>query len=128
MISTDSPHYELTAPMIIGSRLTPAIAVGEGFVSVEAHQVETNGRAHFRAHIDVPGIPSWSSEDSFVTTVGRDWTHAAMMALETVCDALGSDEGPAFDGLPSNLLTWLSDGAYMDMMNAAEHLREALED
>lgn len=127
MINTDTPTYTLTAPLVIGSRLLPAIPVGDGFVSVEAHAIETGGRAHFRVHVDAPGIDSWTSEDSLVTTVGRDWTEAAMMALETVCDALGGDDGPHLDGLPADLLTWLSDGAYMDMSVAAIELAEALE-
>lgn len=125
--NTVSVRYALEAPLLIGSHLTPAVAVGDGYVSVEAHGVEDGGRAHFRVRIDAPDINSWQSEDSFVTTVGRTWTVAAVMALETVCDALGSDEGPAVDGLPADIVEWLSEGAHMDAMVAAEDLRELLE-
>lgn len=122
----DFPRYTLTAPLIIGYRLAPAIAVGDGFVSVEATAIESDGRAHFRFYIDAPSIDSYTSADSDVTVMGRDWTHAAMMALETVLDALGSDDGPAID-LPADVTAWLAAGAYMDASVGAEDLREALE-
>lgn len=125
---TFTPRYELPAPAMIGSRLAPAVAVGDGYVTVEATGRETSGRVHFRFIIEVPGRFEYVSDDSGVTTVGGSWTHAALMALETVTDALGSEEYRP-DWMPADLREWLdgSDLAYMDAMCVAEELREAIE-
>ena len=126
---TETPHYELTEPMFISSRLMPAVHVGNGTLSAEAHAIEHGGRAHFRFYLDVPGVGEWTSTDSYVTTVGRDWTQAVAMALETFTDAAGSDD---FDDnliagdLPGPLAAWMRDN-YLDFMIEAETLREWLE-
>lgn len=83
-----TPHYELTAPLFISARLMPAVRIGDGTVSVEAHGLEPDGRAHFRFHIDVPGVGTWSSTDSYVTTMKSTWTESAVTALETFCDSV----------------------------------------
>lgn len=126
MITDSKPTYKLRTPMVIGTRLVPAIKVGDGYVSVEAHGLESDGRAHFRAFVDVPGVGSWASEDSFVTVMGSDWTHAAARALECVCDEL-SDEESDREWLPDPITGWLKGGANMDAYIAAEDLRSAMD-
>lgn len=124
---SDAPFYYLTGPLLIGSRLLPAVKVADGYVAVEANGVELDeNRVHFRYHIDVTGVGTYTSPDSDVTVVARDWTHAAALALEVVCEALGGDDGPGVEGLPDTLVAWLKAGAYMDAYGVGEDLREYL--
>lgn len=126
-VLSEAPFYYLTAPLIIGSRLMPAVKVGDGYVAVEATGVElAENRAHFRYHIDVTGVGTYTSPDSDVTVVARDWTHAAALALEVVCEALGGDDGPSIPDLPEALVAWLKAGAYTDAYGVGEDLREYL--
>lgn len=121
---SDLPHYRLNPPIIIGARLCPAVAVAQGYVTVEATGVElAESRAHFRFHVDVKGVGTYTSPDGDVTVVAQDWTHAAALALEVVCEALGSDDGPSVEGLPDSLEAWLKAGAYMDASTIADDLR-----
>lgn len=123
-----TPSYTLTAPMFISSRLMPAILVGNATLSAEAQMVEDGERVHFRFHLDVPGLGSWTSGDSFVTVCATTWTVAAAKALECFCDASDSEESATtLRAMPDKFESWAT-SCNDSFFFAGENLRVWLED
>jgi len=123
---SETPRYVLNHPLFISTRLLPAVKIGDGTLSTECHAIETDGRTHWRFHLDVPGHHEWTSEDSFVTIIESTWSAGAARALETFCDYFGCEDSGtdiADTLLDPDLIRWVRD-LHIDFFFLHEELDE----
>lgn len=127
---TETPQFILTQPMFISSRLIPAVKIDNATLSAQCHAIEADGRTHWQFFLDIPTMPEWVSEESYVTALGATWTQSVAMALETFCDVAGTDDladNHVAQGITSREVhRWLVDNT-IDFMGMAETLREWIE-
>jgi hypothetical protein len=127
-------RYVLSHPLEIGPRLLPSVRVGHSDrISVEAHEVEANGRIHFRFYVDTANAGRYESGDSGVTLMPNAdqvgaWGVLAARAIEVITDSLGTEDANIewFDN-DVNLAAWRQRNS-LDLMCIAEDLREQFGD